>query len=371
MITENSFLNYGIEDPEDKENIEMNKQDIKVIKQYNKTNDLNENLKMEISSEENEESLSEKINNLNITSNPISQSKNNPFTFTKENLNEKYFELESRKNLLKYGEKIYSFNKMLAVKNSIPEYFLSKHKLSENARMKMVDWMIEVLSCYNCSNETFFLSVSIMDQFLFKTNSILKNQNIHLIGIASMYIANKFEEIYPIPLKHFVVKIGHNKFKDIIIKSQTMRILEVISFENLIISSVYDFIKIYFFDFYSNNKLNLICTDSFIIYQKIQETAIYFGKISVHYVKFYNLNDKEKAICSICCAIQLFFEKNPFCLNLGKKKFYNDWEIFILNNNHINHFNQKKNDLYNAYFDYHNNNYISHNLDKFCPLSYI
>ena len=370
MITENSFLNYGIEDPEDKENIEMNNQDIKVIKQYNKTNDLNENLKMEISSEENEESLSEKIKNLNITSNPISQSKNNPFTFTKENLNEKYFELESRKNLLKYGEKIYSFNKMLAVKNSIPEYFLSKHKLSENARMKMVDWMIEVLSCYNCSNETFFLSVSIMDQFLFKTNSILKNQNIHLIGIASMYIANKFEEIYPIPLKHFVVKIGHNKFKDIIIKSQTMRILNVISFENLVMTSVYEFIKIYFFDLYVNNKINLNNNDSIIVYHKIEETAIYFAKISLHFINFYCLNDKEKAICCICCAIQLFFEKNQLYFNYERRKFYQDWENFILNNNHINHFIQRKNELYKSFYDYHNISYICHNLEKFEPLSY-
>jgi len=364
MITENSLANYGIDDPENKENIEMNI-DTKDSKLKSKSN----NSKMEISSQK-IESISEKIQNLNINSKSISQSKDNTLIFTKENLNEKYNELESKKNLFKYGENIYTYNRILSVKNSIPENFLFKHKLNPNARMKMVDWMIEVLKFYNCSNETFFLSVSIMDQFLYKTNSIIKNKNIHLIGMSCMYIANKFEEIYPIPLKHFVYKIGHEKFNDTLIKSQTMRILNVISFENLVMTSVYEFIKIYFFDLYVNNKINLNNNDSIIVYHKIEETAIYFAKISLHFINFYCLNDKEKAICCICCAIQLFFEKNQLYFNYERRKFYQDWENFILNNNHINHFIQRKNELYKSFYDYHNISYICHNLEKFEPLSY-
>ena len=361
MITENILPNYGIEDPENKTNIEIDYE-------YKDSKLKNENKILKV---ENLESISEKIQNLNINSNSFSQSNDNISIFTKENLNEKYNELESKKNLLKYGENIYTYNRFLSVKNSIPENFLFKHKLTPYARMKMVDWMIEVLKFYNCSNETFFLSVSIMDQFLYKTNSIIKNQNIHLIGISCMYIANKFEEIYPIPLKHFVYKIGHEKFNDNLIKSQTMRILKVISFENLVITSVYEFIKLYFFDLYVNNTINLIGNDSLIIYHKIEETAIYFAKISLHFINLYCLNDKEKAICCISCAIQLFFEKNQLDFNNERKKFYQDWETFILNNNHIFHFNQRKNELYKSFFDYHNLSSINRNLEKLEPLSYI
>ena len=365
MITENILSNYGIEDPENDKNIEMNfeMKDSKLMNE-NKISQI-ENLSQKV------DSISEKIQNLNIDSNSFSQSNDNISIFTKENLNEKYNQLESKKHLLKYGENIYTYNRLLSVKNSIPENFLFKHKLTPYARMKMVDWMIEVLKFYNCSNETFFLSVSIMDQFLYKTNSIIKNQNIHLIGISCMYIANKFEEIYPIPLKHFVYKIGHEKFNDNLIKSQTMRILKVISFENLVITSVYEFIKLYFFDLYVNNTINLIGNDSLIIYHKIEETAIYFAKISLHFINLYCLNDKEKAICCISCAIQLFFEKNQLDLNNERKKFYQDWETFILNNNHIFHFNQRKNELYKSFFDYHNLSSINRNLEKLEPLSYI
>ena len=91
MITENSLANYGIDDPENKENIEMNI-DTKDSKLKSKSN----NSKMEISSQK-IESISEKIQNLNINSKSISQSKDNTLIFTKENLNEKYNELESKR----------------------------------------------------------------------------------------------------------------------------------------------------------------------------------------------------------------------------------------------------------------------------------
>lgn len=35
-------------------------------------------------------------------------------------------------------------------------------------RAKMVDWMIEVLASFNCSNETFFMAVNLMDRYLEK-----------------------------------------------------------------------------------------------------------------------------------------------------------------------------------------------------------
>ena len=43
---------------------------------------------------------------------------------------------------------------------------LSRHAITASLRSKMVDWMIEVLSSYKMSEETFFRSVYMMDAYL-------------------------------------------------------------------------------------------------------------------------------------------------------------------------------------------------------------
>ena len=112
----------------------------------------------------------------------------------------KYYNIkESEKIILKYGEKFYNFFK----KNSKLKYnstFLSKQSISENIHLKMIDWMIEVLSAFQCSDETFFLSVHLMNSYINKENNNLKDENIHLIGIISMFISSKFEDKFPINL---------------------------------------------------------------------------------------------------------------------------------------------------------------------------
>ena len=113
----------------------------------------------------------------------------------------------------------------------------------------MVDWMIEVLSVFDASEETFFLSVNIMDLFLWKTPNIYKSENVHLIGVGSMFIASKFQEIYPISLKEFVHKIGHDQFNIEDVKKMECKILKDIKPECLVSTSVYDFCKTYFYDF--------------------------------------------------------------------------------------------------------------------------
>ena len=41
--------------------------------------------------------------------------------------------------------------------------FLDYHSITKSLRAKMVDWMIEVLSSYKMSEDSFFRSVSFMD----------------------------------------------------------------------------------------------------------------------------------------------------------------------------------------------------------------
>jgi hypothetical protein len=44
------------------------------------------------------------------------------------------------------------------------------------------------------------------------SKTMVNEEEIHLIGIAAMFISTKLEDIYHIPLRDFVFKVGHKKF---------------------------------------------------------------------------------------------------------------------------------------------------------------
>ena len=84
----------------------------------------------------------------------------------------------------------------------------------------MVDWMIEVLCSYKCKNQTFFLAVGYMDRYMAKIADRMEPENIHLLGIACMFLAAKYEEIYPFKMRHVYEKIGHRKLSKQKVKDQ-------------------------------------------------------------------------------------------------------------------------------------------------------
>ena len=80
----------------------------------------------------------------------------------------------------------------------------------------MVDWFIQVFKViYQLSDKTFFLSVQIMDNFLatlHRDKVIFPHNYLYLLGITSVYIAAKVEEIDMIPIEIIVKDLGHSKF---------------------------------------------------------------------------------------------------------------------------------------------------------------
>lgn len=64
-----------------------------------------------------------------------------------------------------YGNDIEKYMKSLSEINSVSECHLMNHKITGIYRAKMVDWMVEVLSAFKCSDQTFFLAVNLMDRY--------------------------------------------------------------------------------------------------------------------------------------------------------------------------------------------------------------
>ena len=185
-----------------------------------------------------------------------------------------------------YGPEIYDFSMELENLSFCPNN-LKKHKIEPEIRTKMIDWMIEVLSAYNSDPQTFSLSVQILDMYLARTQNILTNNDIHLLGICSMYIASKMEDIIPLRMNHVKSKISHNKFSEKEIKKKEKAILETINFET-INSTTYDFIRTFIFDFIHNNRVQIFSLDMFHHIDVFDNVAVFLSKLIYHSDEFNN-----------------------------------------------------------------------------------
>src|SRR3954454_20332105 len=100
----------------------------------------------------------------------------------------------------------------------------------------MIDWIVEVLTAFKCSDQTFFLTTLLMDRYFNALNSgeqqrTLELHELHITGITCMFIASKYEDIYPLLMKTVFNKIGHKKIAIDAIRMREMDILRVLGFK--------------------------------------------------------------------------------------------------------------------------------------------
>jgi hypothetical protein len=98
----------------------------------------------------------------------------------------------------------------------------------------MSDWMIEVCTSFKCAPRTYFLAVTIMDKYLISSlqNGIVReNTEIHLMGVVSMYLASKYEDVYPLHSKIISEKIAHGAISQKQIIDKEREFLALFHFE--------------------------------------------------------------------------------------------------------------------------------------------
>lgn len=98
----------------------------------------------------------------------------------------------------------------------------------------MIDWMVEVLTAFKCADQTFFLAVNLMDRYfdaLTKQHISVELHELHTIGVVCMFMASKYEDIFPLLMKTVVNKIGHGKISADIIRTKELEILRAIDFK--------------------------------------------------------------------------------------------------------------------------------------------
>jgi len=246
-----------------------------------------------------------------------------------------------------------SIIKSLLKDEQINENFLDNHKITERMRTRMVDWMIEVLSNYHCDESTYFESINLMDRY-FKECEIKKQillpAELHLIGVTSMFIASKYQDIYPLRLKVVQNKIAHNKLtcKEIVKKEdEIMRYLNY----NIGLPTMWDFItifmeEIFFINCNHHQIKNKILLENYYE-EKLSEDDIKLGKIiNKKYTK--NMLNLLKYVCiylgKMNCHDYYLMQKKPsllaastifvaikICEQINKEEYINDYFTEKLN----------------------------------------
>jgi len=95
-----------------------------------------------------------------------------------------------------YSQGIYRFLKDSELRR-MPKwnYMERQTDITFNMRAILVDWLVEVAEEYKLKTETVYLAVSYTDRFLSKMCVV--RSKLQLVGTACMFIAAKYEEIYP------------------------------------------------------------------------------------------------------------------------------------------------------------------------------
>ncbi|EGG21269.1 cyclin [Cavenderia fasciculata] len=83
------------------------------------------------------------------------------------------------------------------------DYIHGQQLINEKMRAILIDWMMAVHVRFKMISETFFLSVNIVDRYLSKVS--IPVGKLQLVGITSMLLAAKYEEIYSPQINDFIV----------------------------------------------------------------------------------------------------------------------------------------------------------------------
>lgn len=84
----------------------------------------------------------------------------------------------------------------------LPNYMEYQTDIDSNKRTILLNWLYEIHEEFGLQDETLFICANIIDRFLSKMS--VTTSKLQLLGVAAMFMASKYEEIYPPALGQFV-----------------------------------------------------------------------------------------------------------------------------------------------------------------------
>lgn len=104
--------------------------------------------------------------------------------------------------VVEYVDDIYKFYRLTEDENQVHGYMCLQTDINEKMRSILMDWLVEVHNKFELMPETLYLTINIVDRYL--TTKKVSRRELQLLGISSMLIACKYEEIWAPEVNDFV-----------------------------------------------------------------------------------------------------------------------------------------------------------------------
>ena len=114
-------------------------------------------------------------------------------------------------NVSEFTQEIYQTLRLQEMDNMVDPSYLQKvqKEIKDTSRAFLLEWIIDVHRKFRLVPECLYVTHFIIDQFLSKKN--IPKAQLHLLGVATLLISTKYEEIYPPDLRDLLA-VSENKF---------------------------------------------------------------------------------------------------------------------------------------------------------------
>ncbi|XP_040610241.1 G2/mitotic-specific cyclin-B1-like [Mesocricetus auratus] len=126
-----------------------------------------------------------------------------------------------------YVKDIYAYLRQLEEEQSVRPKYLLGHEVTANMRAILIDWLIQVQMKFRLLQETMYMTVPIIDRFM--QDNCASKKMLQLVGVTAMFIASKYEEMYPPEIGDFAF-VTNNTYIKHQIRPIEMKILRVLNF---------------------------------------------------------------------------------------------------------------------------------------------
>ncbi|XP_048224504.1 G2/mitotic-specific cyclin-B1 [Perognathus longimembris pacificus] len=126
-----------------------------------------------------------------------------------------------------YVKDIYAYLRQLEEEQSVRPKYLLGREVTGNMRAILIDWLVQVQTKFRLLQETMYMTVSIIDRFM--QNNCVPKKMLQLVGVTAMFIASKYEEMYPPEIGDFAF-VTNNTYSKHQIRQMEMKILRALNF---------------------------------------------------------------------------------------------------------------------------------------------
>ena len=174
----------------------------------------------------------------------------------------------------------------LEEKYSPAPYMEIQTDINHRMRAILIDWLIEVHHKFKLHTSTLWLCVHIIDRFLQVTN--IDRQKLQLVGISSLLISCKFEEIYPPEVRDCVYITDFAYTNEEVLKMEN-EILKKLNYE-ICVPTGYHFLARFL--------------DCIKASERTRNLAFYYAERNLQEVDILSIKPHVLACTSIYCALR-------------------------------------------------------------------